>query len=92
MMSVISYILPTLTFFVRSPWTGVKLHADDLFNTPLDQLEIDFENEGGETYICGNPPYKGSQWQTSGQKDDLKSISTVEHGPGARLTTFQAGS
>ena len=23
--------------------------------------EIDFENEGGETYICGNPPYYGSQ-------------------------------
>jgi hypothetical protein len=32
--------------------------ADDLFGTPLDQAEIDFENEGGETYICGNPPYK----------------------------------
>jgi hypothetical protein len=35
----------------------VKLQADDLFQTPLDQAEIDFENEGGETYICGNPPY-----------------------------------
>ena len=22
--------------------------------------QIDFENEGGETYICGNPPYLGS--------------------------------
>jgi hypothetical protein len=32
------------------------LQADDLFETPLDQAEIDFENEGGETYICGNPP------------------------------------
>ena len=41
--------------------TGVKLLGDDLFNTPLDQAEIDFENEGGETYICGNPPYRGSQ-------------------------------
>ena len=39
--------------------TGVKLQADDLFNTPLDQAQIDFENEGGETYICGNPPYLG---------------------------------
>jgi len=39
--------------------TGVKVQADDLFETPLDQAEIDFENEGGETYICGNPPYKG---------------------------------
>jgi hypothetical protein len=40
--------------------TGVKLTGDDLFNTPLDQAEIDFENEGGETYLCGNPPYVGS--------------------------------
>src|SRR5439155_10467056 len=40
---------------------GVKNRADDLFETPMDQAEIDFENEGGETYICGNPPYKGSQ-------------------------------
>ena len=41
--------------------TGVKFRADDLFSTPLDQAQIDFENEGGETYICGNPPYKGSK-------------------------------
>lgn len=54
--------------------TGVKLHGDDLFSTPLDQAQIDFENEGGETYICGNPPYRGSQWQTDEQKSDLKSI------------------
>jgi hypothetical protein len=39
--------------------TGVKFQADDLFGTPLDQAQMDFENEGGETYICGNPPYKG---------------------------------
>ena len=39
--------------------TSVKLHADDLFRPPLEQAEIDFENEGGETYICGNPPYLG---------------------------------
>jgi hypothetical protein len=54
--------------------TGVKLHGDDLFNTPLDQAQIDFENEGGETYICGNPPYLGSKWQTSEQKSELASI------------------
>ena len=51
--------------------TGVKLQADDLFNTPLDQAEIDFENEGGETHICGNPPYKGSNWRTEDQTDEL---------------------
>jgi hypothetical protein len=54
--------------------TGVKLQADDLFSTPLDQAQIDFENEGGETYLCGNPPYRGSQWQTEEQKSDLKAI------------------
>jgi hypothetical protein len=52
--------------------TGVKLQGDDLFNTPLDQAQIDFDNEGGETYICGNPPYKGSQDQTMEQKEDLE--------------------
>ena len=54
--------------------TGVKLHGDDLFSTPLDQAQIDFENEGGETYICGNPPYLGSTWQSDEQKSDLKAI------------------
>ena len=54
--------------------TGVKMHGDDLFNTPLDQPQIDFENEGGETYICGNPPYYGSRKQEKDQKDDLKRL------------------
>ncbi|HTV45482.1 MAG TPA: DNA methyltransferase [Stellaceae bacterium] len=52
--------------------TGVKHHADDLFPTPLDQPQIDFENAGGETYICGNPPYKGNADQTKDQKDDIR--------------------
>ena len=54
--------------------TGIKLKADDLFESPLDQPEIDFQNAGGETYICSNPPYRGSQWQTDDQKLDLKAI------------------
>jgi len=54
--------------------TGVKIVSDDLFQTPLDQSEIDFENEGGETYICGNPPYKGSQGQDEQQKADLELV------------------
>lgn len=54
--------------------TGVKLRSEDLFESPLDQAEIDFENEGGETYICGNPPYLGSAWQSKEQKEDLKRI------------------
>jgi hypothetical protein len=54
--------------------TGVKLQADDLFGTPLDQAQIDFENEGGETYICANPPYQGSVGQIGDQKDDMARI------------------
>ena len=53
---------------------GVKLTSDDLFDTPLEQAAIDFENEGGETYICGNPPYLGSTWQSTEQKEDLGRI------------------
>ncbi|RMX01000.1 class I SAM-dependent DNA methyltransferase [Allofranklinella schreckenbergeri] len=53
---------------------GVKLTADDLFETPLDQAEIDFANEGGETYLCGNPPYLGSTWQSAEQKADLQAV------------------
>src|SRR5258708_2429992 len=55
--------------------TGVKHHAEDLFHTPLEQAQIDFENEGGETYICGNPPYVGDKFQTDDQKSDLHFVS-----------------
>jgi hypothetical protein len=51
--------------------TGVKLVANDLFGTPLNQAEIDFANEGGETYICGNPQFKGARKQTKSQKEDM---------------------
>jgi hypothetical protein len=53
---------------------GVKLVADDLFGTPLNQTEIDFDNEGGETYICGNPPYLGNTWQSAEQKADIRAV------------------
>ncbi|MCV2449651.1 N-6 DNA methylase [Paracoccus sp. DMF] len=54
--------------------TGVKLVGDDLFRTPLNQAQIDFENEGGETYICGNPPYLGRKYQSDEQKAELKAV------------------
>ena len=54
--------------------TDVKHIAEDLFMSPVDQVEIDFNNEGGETYICGNPPYLGSKWQSAEQKNDLKAL------------------
>ncbi len=52
--------------------TGVKLLSDDLFSTPPNRTQIDFANEGGETYICGNPPYYGSRKQVDTQKEELR--------------------
>lgn len=54
--------------------TDVKIFREDLFSTPMDRAEIDFQNEGGETYLCANPPYQGSVNQTSEQKDDMALI------------------
>ncbi|WP_284893769.1 class I SAM-dependent DNA methyltransferase [Cobetia amphilecti] len=70
--------------------TCVKLHADDLFRSPLDQSEIDFENEGGETYICGNPPYLGTRGQDRAQKEDL-AAATSDSLQGFRGLDFVAG-
>ncbi|MBN9077400.1 MAG: lactate dehydrogenase [Rhizobiales bacterium 65-79] len=63
--------------------TGVKLVSDDLLETPLDQAQIDFENEGGETYICGNPPYAGKGKKTPLEIDDMEFVfgrRGVKHG------------
>ncbi|EGG33791.1 class I SAM-dependent DNA methyltransferase, partial [Paenibacillus sp. HGF5] len=70
--------------------TGVKFHADDLFSTPLDQVGIDFENEGGETYICGNPPYLGSVLQSNEQKSELEEIFGA-HTKGWKSLDYVAG-
>lgn len=53
---------------------GQKIYADDLFGAPLDQSKVDFINEGGETYICGNPPYKGARKQEPPEKADLNLV------------------
>lgn len=56
--------------------TGMRVQAKatGLFDVAPDQVQIDFENEGGETYICGNPPYLGSTWQSREQKADLELV------------------
>ncbi|WP_152399121.1 class I SAM-dependent DNA methyltransferase [Paenibacillus cellulositrophicus] len=51
------------------PPTGIST-----IHTPIDQVESDFKNEGGETYICSNPPYLGFTWQSSEQKSDLQAL------------------
>ncbi len=47
---------------------GNALRLDWLKVCPPTQA---IEGEAVETYICGNPPYLGSQDQSSGQKQDL---------------------
>lgn len=54
--------------------TDVKIVANDLFSLPLAQAEIEFKNEGGETYICGNPPYLGQSEMTEAEKNDLSKV------------------
>jgi hypothetical protein len=61
----------------------VKLVGDDLFQTPLHQSEINFENEGGETYICGNPPYVGKGKKSSSENADMAFLFdafSIKHG------------
>ncbi len=41
----------------------------------LPSKEIEFENEGGETYLCGNPPYVGDKYQSEEQKRDLSFVA-----------------
>lgn len=53
--------------------SGQKL-VDDLFAAPETLASIEFENEGGETYICGNPPYIGYNKQAKSQKEDLAAV------------------
>lgn len=54
--------------------TDVKIIGDDLFRNPQNQASIEFENDGGETYICGNPPYKGGTEQNQSQKKDMENV------------------
>lgn len=47
-------------------------YSGDLFEPA--QPQMDFENSYGETFICGNPPYKGGTEQNAIQKSDMKHI------------------
>lgn len=54
--------------------TGVKIRSDDLLETPDNQSEIAFKNEGGEIYICGNPPYLGAKKKSAEQVSDMERV------------------
>jgi hypothetical protein len=53
---------------------NVRIAGETLFDHAEERVNIDFENEGGETYICGNPPYLGDKFQTKQQKEELASL------------------
>jgi hypothetical protein len=65
-----------INWFTICPPSGSQVHiqGDNLFNRPKNQAEVEFQNEGGETYICGNPPFKGSRKQEGLEKEDLKIV------------------
>lgn len=60
------------------PPAGATVGAEHDLAGPTGRLALEGEWEGpsigGETYICGNPPYLGSTWQSADQKSDLSAI------------------
>ncbi|MBD3826977.1 DNA methyltransferase [Stenotrophomonas sp.] len=52
----------------------VEVVSSDLFDKASEQPEISFENDGGETFICGNPPFKGARKQSKAQKSDMEFV------------------
>ena len=58
---------------VRAP-TGAEQDLEGA--TERLALEVNGLEDGavGETYICGNPPYLGSTWQSADQKSDIRAV------------------
>ncbi|WP_431201579.1 DNA methyltransferase [Bradyrhizobium betae] len=68
---------------LRQPWNEVCPPAIRFDGADRDSMDstgrLASDDDTGdkfeiETYVCGNPPYKGSQSQTDAQKDDLESV------------------
>jgi hypothetical protein len=67
-------------------YRGPKLALDEVLPLEADNwiscdnaLRVDWLNicppqQDGETFICGNPPYLGSTWQSGEQKADLRGL------------------
>ncbi len=74
------------------PPTGATsaLVANDMFEEHTNRGLIEFVNEGGETYLCGNPPYRGSKWQSDDQKRDLAQAWT-KHPKLSKTTDYVTG-
>ena len=60
---------------------------------PTGRLALEGDQEDGtepETFICGNPPYKGSKWQDEEQKADLQ-VAWAQHPHLAKVTDYVTG-
>ena len=51
-----------------------QILSDDLLTAPAETDGIEFANAGGETYICGNPPFSGTRKQTEEQKKEITDL------------------
>lgn len=58
---------------VCPPPKAVSVVEEDL-GGPTGRLALDRNGQEIETYICGNPPYLGSTWQSNPQKEELQGI------------------
>jgi hypothetical protein len=69
------------------PPARVTAGAEHDLGGPTGRLALDENGLGAgeqvETYICGNPPYKGSQDQTSDQKRDLQGVFPADVASGS---------
>ncbi|WP_146592368.1 class I SAM-dependent DNA methyltransferase [Puniceibacterium confluentis] len=64
---------------LRTSWEEVcppvTASAEELdLGGPTGRMDLDGSGETWETYICGNPPYRGTKWQSKEQKEELKAI------------------
>lgn len=65
---------------LRLKWTEVCPPSSEPASVEVDlagptgRLALDNSHVPGETYICGNPPYLGSTWQTAEQKNDIRAL------------------
>ncbi len=59
---------------VCPPTRPVAQACKDLFDDIPEQADIELDGREVETYICGNPPYKGHSQQTFAMKSDLEQL------------------
>jgi len=54
--------------------TGELWEGDPFAEPSEPQADVEFKDEGSEIYLCGNPPYRGSTWQSPEQKADMREV------------------